>query len=65
MSLDETHTILAVGAGAVTKMCEPNGSKIERIFNYKFPLEYIKGFDEMLKRKNRVIDFYDEYKHQL
>lgn len=51
--MDETHSILACGAGGVTKLKQPAGNTIERVFNYKLPLEYIKGFDEMIKRKNR------------
>lgn len=59
--MDETHTILACGASATTKLREPNGSYIERIFNYKYPYEYISGFEEMLNRKKRVIEFYEIY----
>ena len=43
--MDETHTILACGASAVTKLREPFGNNIERIFNFKYPYEYISGFD--------------------
>lgn len=56
--MDETHTVLAVGAGAVTKLVDPNTAHIERIYNYKYPYEYLNGFDEMLKRKKGIIDFY-------
>lgn len=59
--MDETHSILGCGAGATTKLRQPNGSYIERIFNYKYSYEYLKGFDEMLKRKDRIGSFYDEY----
>ncbi len=56
--MEECHTILAVGAGAVTKLKNPHGSEIERIFNYKYPYEYISGFDEILSRKNKISEFY-------
>ncbi len=59
--MDETHTILATGAGGVTKMKDPHGSKIERIFNFKFPYEYVDSFDLMNKRKEQVRDFYERY----
>lgn len=59
--MDETHTILACGASATTKLKQPNGNYIERIFNYKYPYEYLNGFDVMLERKKRVIEFYDIY----
>ncbi|MCI8553749.1 MAG: coproporphyrinogen dehydrogenase HemZ [Clostridiales bacterium] len=58
--MDETHTILACGAGAVTKLKQPGGEYIERIFNYKFPYEYNRGFAEMMARKERVTGFYEE-----
>ncbi len=59
--MDETHTIIACGAGAVTKLRQPGGGRIERVFNYKYPYEYNKRFDEMIKRKERVGEFYAQY----
>lgn len=59
--MDETHTVLAVGAGAVIKLKDPNSGKIERVYNYKYPYEYIDRFDEILKRKQSIKRFYDEY----
>ena len=59
--MDETHTILACGASAVTKLREPNGNYIERIFNFKYPYEYINRFDEQLDRKKGILDFYEKY----
>ena len=59
--MDETHSILATGAGGVTKLKDPHGPKIERIFNFKFPYEYIDRFDLMNERKEQVKDFYERY----
>ena len=59
--MDETHTILACGASAVTKLRQPNGNYIERIFNYKYPYEYITRFDELIDRKKRITEFYETY----
>lgn len=59
--MDETHTILACGASAVTKLRQAGGDNIERIFNFKYPYEYIDRFDEQLKRKDKVIEFYKKY----
>lgn len=59
--MDETHTILSCGAGAVTKLRVPNVNKIERIFNYKYPFEYVSGFDTILERKRRIAEFYNEF----
>ena len=60
-TMDETHTILSCGASAVTKLREPGGAYIERIFNFKYPYEYIDRFTELLARKERIPAFYREY----
>ncbi|MDP4120622.1 MAG: coproporphyrinogen dehydrogenase HemZ [Bacillota bacterium] len=56
--MDETHTILACGAGGVTKLKEFGTSRLERIFNFKYPYEYISRFDEIQNRKSGIMDFY-------
>lgn len=45
--MEETHTVLAAGAGAVTKLKKPGSNYIERIFNYKYPYEYNARFDTL------------------
>ena len=59
--MSECQTVLSVGAGSVTKLKEPDGTQIERIFNFKFPFEYISRFNELIERKNRINTFYEEY----
>ena len=59
--MEECHTVFAVGAGAVTKLKAPHGKEIERIFNYKYPYEYISGFAELQKRKAAIMEFYKKY----
>ena len=59
--MEEVHTVLACGAGAVTKLREPNGPQIERVFNFKYPYEYLSRFDELAARKARIKTFYEEY----
>ncbi|GHU83387.1 coproporphyrinogen III oxidase [Clostridia bacterium] len=61
--MDETHTILGCGAGAVTKLKNPYTGYLERIFNYKYPYEYINGFMEILTRKDRCYSFYSQIGH--
>lgn len=56
--MDETHSVFAVGAGAVTKLKDPATQHIERVYNYKYPYEYINNFDEIIKRKQSILDFY-------
>ncbi len=57
--MDETHTVLAAGAGAVTKLKNSATGHIERIYNFKYPYEYIKNFDSIILRKQGIIDFYN------
>lgn len=64
-TMDETHTVLACGASAVTKLREPHGDKIERIFNFKYPYEYIGRFAEIAERKNGIVKFYGLLENQL
>ena len=59
--MDETHTILGCGAGAVSKLKQSGTDYLERIFNYKFPYEYNAGLEEMLSRKQAVTAFYEKY----
>lgn len=58
--MEEIQTILAVGAGASTKLVDLEGGRLERIFNYKHPLEYNKHFDLMIDKKKEIVDFYAE-----
>ncbi|WP_411677540.1 coproporphyrinogen dehydrogenase HemZ [Caproicibacter sp.] len=57
--MEEKETILACGAGAVSKLFDPLSDRLERIFNFKYPYEYISRFSEMMTRKDRVKEFYD------
>lgn len=59
--MDETHTIFAAGAGAVTKLRAPCGDTIERIYNYKFPSEYLAHYAALKERKERVKRFYETH----
>ena len=58
--MDETHTILGAGAGAVTKLVSDVGKNIERVFNFKYPYEYINRFNELIERKSAVAEFYNK-----
>ncbi len=60
--MEEIQTILAVGAGASSKLVDLKGKRLDRIFNYKHPLEYIKHFDIMLEKKKEIADFYAKEK---
>ena len=57
--MDETHTILAVGASAVTKLRSDTSGEIKRIFNYKYPYEYINHFDKLMEEKQQIECFFN------
>ncbi|MDR0987542.1 MAG: coproporphyrinogen dehydrogenase HemZ [Ruminococcus sp.] len=58
--MEEKQTIIACGAGGSTKIFEAEHDKLTRIFNYKYPYEYISKFDEVLKRKQKIYDYYSK-----
>ena len=58
--MDETHTILACGSGGVSKLRDCRSDYLERVFNYKYPYEYIDRFGEMIKRKQAIKRFYSQ-----
>ena len=61
LMMEEYQHILSVGAGSVTKLLSPAIDKIERIFNYKFPFEYISRFDSLLQKKEGITSFFAQY----
>ena len=70
--MEEVHSILSAGAGAVTKLVNLSSGPskktvIKRIFNPKYPYEYLDGHDGESgeKRRQHLIDeavkFYSQY----
>lgn len=57
LMMDDSHTVLAVGAGAVTKLFDENAG-LERIFNFKYPYEYLDAFEQIIKRKINIYNFF-------
>lgn len=51
--MEEKQTIIALGGGGSSKIIL--GDRIERVFNFKDPLEYIRRFDEILKKKDEIL----------
>lgn len=58
--MEEVQTILAMGAVGSTKLLDTEDGRLERIFNYKYPQDYNNNFELMLKRKDRIREFYAE-----
>ena len=63
--MEELHSIFAVGAGAVTKLVDntgrvcDGGKSIERLFNLKYPYEYL-GEDRSAQFRDAAIKFYTD-----
>jgi len=55
--MEELCTVLALGGGGVTKLVSPGG-RIERIFNAKYPREYILLADKITEKFERIRGFY-------
>jgi len=51
--MEELCSIISMGGGASTKLCVGNG-RIERLFDPKYPLEYIQGIDKIVSEKARI-----------
>ena len=57
--MDELQSIIACGAGAVTKLRDSRTDRIERIFDLKYPQDYLDRYEDMLARKDGIRDFYE------
>lgn len=49
--MEEKHSIVACGAGAVSKICEASENRFERVANFKGLEDYLNRFDEILEKK--------------
>ena len=59
--MEEIHSIFAVGAGAVSKLVSRDGSLIKRIFEFKYPYEYL-AEDKLSSNDEKaraILDFYE------
>lgn len=59
--MEELHTIISLGGGGVTKLVAPKCGRIERIFNAKYPYEYINGIKKEIAGKEYLKAFLDKY----
>jgi oxygen-independent coproporphyrinogen-3 oxidase len=59
--MEELHTIISLGGGAVTKLVAPKIGRIERIFNAKYPYEYINNIEKEIAEKEYLKSFLDKY----
>ena len=57
-SMEEFQTIISMGAGAITKLVSPDGKKIKRLANNKFPAEYIESDDKIISNGRKIRSFF-------
>jgi oxygen-independent coproporphyrinogen-3 oxidase len=51
--MEELHTIISVGGGGMNKVNLPDGT-LQRFHNPKFPEEYIRQIEDVLKQKEEL-----------
>ena len=56
--MEELCTILAMGGGGSTKLVDRKTGRIERIFDPKYPREYMENMDRIVADKEKIADFY-------
>ena len=58
--MEELCTILAMGGGASTKLVDRKSGRIERVFDPKYPKEYVENMDRIVADKEKIVTFYKE-----
>ena len=58
--MEELHSILSLGAGGSTKMVDAARDRIERVFNLKFPQEYIQRPEKIAENQRAFRAFYEQ-----
>ena len=56
--MEELCTVLAMGGGGSTKLVDPGQGRVERIFDPKYPKEYIESTEKILADKEKILRFY-------
>ena len=63
--MEELCTILSLGGGGSTKLVDTASGRIERVFNPKYPKEYIDNLARTFEKKQRIGSFYREFSGSL
>ena len=53
--MEELHSILSLGSGGVTKLIDTGAGSLKRLFNPKFPKEYIQHIEEIITQKEEIV----------
>ncbi|MBQ2062442.1 MAG: coproporphyrinogen dehydrogenase HemZ [Oscillospiraceae bacterium] len=62
--MEELHSILSLGAGGSTKMVDPAGNRISRVFHAKYPNEYITRPEKLRENLETFRQFHEELLQQ-
>ena len=54
LMMEDMSTVIGLGAGAVSKVIDFSTNRIDRVYNFKDPWEYVKNFDRILNRKEFI-----------
>ncbi len=57
MIMEETNSIVSMGCGGVTKIVNLPNDRIERVFNVKEAKDYTERIEEMIHRKDIILDW--------
>ena len=62
--MEEIHSVFAVGASAVTRLVSADGEHIERIFEYKYPYEYLSEDVSVTtaEKELKITEFYKNHR---
>ena len=58
--MEELHTVLSLGGGGVSKLVDSACGRVDRIFNPKYPYEYLSRIDDVLQSKDTIRVFFQE-----
>lgn len=61
--MEEVQNVFGVGAGAVTRLINHRTGKIERVYNFKYPFEYINYFENIKSRKKEASEILESFKN--
>ncbi|MDR2357526.1 MAG: coproporphyrinogen dehydrogenase HemZ [Oscillospiraceae bacterium] len=56
--MEELRTVLACGGGGVTKLVDRASGRIKRVFNPKYPYEYVERIESIIGRKTEIEVFF-------
>jgi oxygen-independent coproporphyrinogen-3 oxidase len=60
--MEELCTVLSMGGGGVSKAIDFTQGRVERVFNAKYPYEYLDRLDEILGRKHELYDMLKNFR---